>query len=113
MLENITKLLEETTNAATTSTAATTATTTTEKASSGPSIGLGLVAIGAGAAMIGAMGSAMGQGYAGGKAVEAISRNPEVEKKVRNMFIIVAAISESAAIYCLVIAFLLFFLGGK
>ncbi|UUD35902.1 ATP synthase F0 subunit C [Mycoplasmopsis citelli] len=101
MLTNVTKLLEETTNQATTT------------SSGAGSIEAGLVAVGAGIAMIGAFGSAIGQGYAGGKTIEAISRNPESEAKVRKMFIIAAGITESAAIYCLVISLLIFFLGRR
>ncbi|WP_036463560.1 ATP synthase F0 subunit C [Mycoplasmopsis sturni] len=106
MIQNLTKLFEDT---ATTTPVA--SDTTAKAAEQGTSIGFGLVCLGAGVAMIGALGSAVGQGFAGGKAVEAISRNPEAESKIRTMFIITAGISESAAIYCLVIAFLLFFLG--
>ncbi|WP_025755560.1 ATP synthase F0 subunit C [Mycoplasmopsis cricetuli] len=104
MIEQVTKVFEETTNAVQQS---------TESLSSGSAnaIKYGLVAIGAGVAMVGTFGSAIGQGYATGKSVEAIARNPEALSKIRSMFILGAAVSESTAIYCLVIAFLLFFLG--
>ncbi|WP_342252701.1 ATP synthase F0 subunit C [Spiroplasma endosymbiont of Amphibalanus improvisus] len=68
-----------------------------------------LAYIGAGLAAIGCCGSGIGQGFIGGKAVEAIGRNPEVEGKVRTMYIISAAITESGSIYALVIAIILLF----
>lgn len=69
----------------------------------------GLVAIGAGIAITGAIGTGAGQGYATGKAVEAVGRNPEAESKIRKMLIMGLAITESAAIYAFVIAILLIF----
>lgn len=69
----------------------------------------GLVAIGAGLAAIGGLGTGIGQGYAAGRAVEAVGRNPEAEAAIRKMLILGLAITESAAIYSLVIAILLIF----
>lgn len=74
------------------------------------SSGRGLVAIGIGITMVGVIGTGVGQGYAAGKAAEAVGRNPEAEGKIRNMMIVGMAISESSAIYALIIAFLLLFL---
>lgn len=65
--------------------------------------------VGAGISTIACMGSGIGQGFAGGKAVEAVSRNPEVESKIRTQFVIGAAIAESGAIYGLVISLILIF----
>lgn len=65
--------------------------------------------LGAGLAMLGALGVGMGQGYAAGKAAEAVARNPEAESKIRTMMIVGSAIAESAAIYALIIAILLIF----
>ncbi len=65
--------------------------------------------IGAGIAAIAFIGSGIGQGIAASKAIEAIGRNPEAEGKVRTMFIIGAAITESGAIYGLVVAMILLF----
>nr|WP_255558992.1 ATP synthase F0 subunit C [Mycoplasma sp. Ms02] len=59
--------------------------------------------------MIGVLGTGAGQGYAAGKASEAVGRNPEAEKKIRSMMIIGMAIAESSAIYAFVISILLFF----
>ncbi|WP_391591971.1 F0F1 ATP synthase, F0 complex subunit C [[Mycoplasma] cavipharyngis] len=67
--------------------------------------------IGAGIAMIAGLGSGLGQGYIGGKAIEAIARNPELQSKVFRQFIIGVAVAESTAVYSLIIALLLIFLG--
>jgi len=72
-------------------------------------IGQGLVAIGAGLAVLTGMMTGIGQGYAAGKAVEAVGRNPEAENKIRSMLILGAAIAETCAIYGMLIAFLLIF----
>lgn len=68
---------------------------------------------GAGIVMIGAMGAAIGQGFIGGKAQEALSRNPEVSAQLFKQYIISAAICESTAIYCLIISILLIFVAGR
>ncbi|WP_027120917.1 ATP synthase F0 subunit C [Mycoplasmopsis lipofaciens] len=72
-------------------------------------MGKGLVAIGAGIAMLGGFGVGLGQGFAAGKAAEAVGRNPEAASKVRSMMLIGQGVSESAAIYSLVISILLIF----
>lgn len=72
-------------------------------------IGRGLVAIGAGLAVLTGMMTGIGQGFAAGKAVEAVGRNPEAENKIRSMLILGAAIAETCAIYGMLIAFLLIF----
>lgn len=69
----------------------------------------GFAYLGAGVAAIGFLGAGVGQGYAAGRAAEAVGRNPEAEGKIRNMMIIGAAIAESSALYSLVIAILLIF----
>lgn len=69
----------------------------------------GLVAIGAGLAVMTGMMTGIGQGYAAGKAVEAVGRNPEAEGKIRSMLILGAAVAETCAIYGMLIAFLLIF----
>ncbi|MBS3991629.1 MAG: ATP synthase F0 subunit C [Erysipelothrix sp.] len=72
-------------------------------------IARGLIAIGAGIAVLTGTMTGAGQGYAAGKAVEAVGRNPEAESKIRSMLILGAAIAETAAIYGLLISFLLLF----
>lgn len=69
----------------------------------------GLAYIGAGLAGIGFLGAGIGQGYAAGKAAEAVGRNPEAESRIRNMMIVGAAIAESSALYALVVSILLIF----
>ncbi|AFO51876.1 putative ATP synthase subunit c [Candidatus Mycoplasma haematolamae str. Purdue] len=60
--------------------------------------------IGAGIAILAGIGAALAQGYIGGKAVESLARNPEVEALIFRQFIIGAAVCESVAIYGLIIA---------
>lgn len=69
----------------------------------------GLIAIGAGISMLTGMMTGLGQGYAAGKAVEAVGRNPEAENQIRSMLILGAAIAETAAIYGMLIAFIIIF----
>lgn len=73
------------------------------------SIGDGLVAIAAALAVMTGIFSTVGQGYAAGKAVEAVGKNPEAETEIRTMLMLGAGIAETAAIYGLLIAFLLLF----
>nr|WP_208107018.1 ATP synthase F0 subunit C [Mycoplasma testudineum] len=69
----------------------------------------GLTAVGAGLAMIGALGTGIGQGISAGTAAQAVGRNPEAEKKIRLMLIIGLAIAESTALYALIVSILLIF----
>ncbi len=69
------------------------------------------VAIGAGLCMgIGAIGPALGEGNAVGKALEGMARQPESAGTLRTNMIMGCAITESTGIYSLVIALLLLFL---
>lgn len=56
---------------------------------------------------IGALGPGIGLGIIGGKAVEAIGRNPEAAKSIQAPMLIMAAFTEAIAIYALVIAFMI------
>lgn len=58
---------------------------------------------------LGALGPGIGVGIIGGKAMEAIGRNPEVESKVRTNMILAIAFAEAIAIYALVIALIIKF----
>jgi len=69
----------------------------------------GLIAIGVGLSMLTGSMTGLGQGYAAGKAVEAVGRNPEAESQIRSMLIVGAAIAETAAIYGMLVAFILIF----
>lgn len=77
----------------------------------GRTIGDGLVAIAAALAVMTGLFSALGQGLAAAKAVEAVGKNPEAENQIRTMLILGAGIAETAAIYGLLIAFILIFFG--
>ena len=66
--------------------------------------------IGAGLAMgFGAIGPGVGEGYVGGKACEAIGRNPEEAGLLTRTMLVGQAVSESTGIYSLVVALLLLF----
>lgn len=58
---------------------------------------------------LGAIGPGVGEGYIGGKALEAIGRNPEVAGKVTPLMFVAMAVTESTAIYSLVIALIILF----
>jgi F-type H+-transporting ATPase subunit c len=60
---------------------------------------------------IGAIGPGLGIGLAVRGAMEAIGRNPEAANDVRNTLIIGAGLAEAIAIYSLLTAILLIFLG--
>ena len=72
-------------------------------------IAKGLIAIGAGLAVMTGMVTGIGEGFVAGKAVEAIGRNPEAEGKIRSTMILGIALSETCAIYGLLVAILLIF----
>ena len=68
-------------------------------------------ALGAGLCMgLGAIGPAIGEGNAVGKALEGMARQPEAAGMLRTNMILGCAITESTGIYSLVIALLLMFL---
>jgi F-type H+-transporting ATPase subunit c len=54
---------------------------------------------------VGAIGPGIGVGIIGGKAMEAIGRNPEASGKILVPMLIASAFAEAIAIYALVIAF--------
>ena len=58
---------------------------------------------------IGAIGSGIGEGIVGGKALEAMGRNPKMADKIFTNMIIAIALAESTAIYSLVIALIILF----
>ncbi len=57
----------------------------------------------------GAIGPAIGEGYVGGKALEAMGRNPEAGNTIFTRMFVAMAITESTGIYSLVIALLALF----
>lgn len=68
---------------------------------------LGCSAIGAGLAMIAGLGPGIGEGYAVGKTIEAIARQPEAKGDCTRTMFIGCAIAESTGIYSFLIALLL------
>ncbi|KPU27398.1 MULTISPECIES: ATP synthase F0 subunit C [Caloranaerobacter] len=70
---------------------------------------LGCSAIGAGLAMIAGIGPGIGQGYAAGKAAEAVGRQPEAQGDIIRTMILGQAVAETTGIYGLVIAIILLF----
>ena len=67
-------------------------------------------ALGAGLCMgLGAIGPAIGEGNAVGKALEGMARQPEAAGNLRTNMILGCAITESTGIYSLIIALLLLF----
>ena len=66
-----------------------------------------LIALGAGIAVLGALGAGIGIGIATGKATEAVARQPEAEGKIRNTLILGCALAEATAIYGFVIALII------
>ena len=58
---------------------------------------------------LGAIGAGIGEGYIGGKALEAIGRNPSVQGKIIPNMIVAMAITESTAIYALVVSLIILF----
>ena len=74
---------------------------------------LGCCALGAGICMgIGAIGPAMGEGNAVGKALEGMARQPETADTLRTNMILGCAITETTGIYALLISFLILFATG-
>lgn len=66
-----------------------------------------IIAIGAGIAVLCALGAGIGIGIATGKAAEAIARQPEAEGKINKTLILGCALAEATAIYGFVIALMI------
>ena len=71
---------------------------------------LGLSALGAGTAMIAGIGPGIGEGYAVGKACEAIGRQPESSGAVTRTMFVGCAVAESTGIYAFVVALIMMFI---
>lgn len=69
----------------------------------------GLIALGAGVAVVTGIGAGIGIGHATGKAVEAIARQPEAEGKISKNLILGCALAEATAIYGFIIGILIIF----
>ena len=70
---------------------------------------LGCCALGAGIAMVAGIGPGIGEGYCGGKAVEAVGRQPEASGAITKQMIIGDALAETTGLYSLIIALLLMY----
>ena len=66
-------------------------------------------AIGAGLALIAGIGPGIGEGYAAGKTVEAIARQPEMKGDLTSTMSLGIALSETTGIYGFVTGLLLMF----
>jgi len=73
---------------------------------------LGMAYLGAGIAVLTGIGPGLGQGYAAGKAVEAIGRQPEAVSSIRTVMITGQALAETTGLYGLVVAILLIYTTG-
>jgi len=58
---------------------------------------------------IGSIASALGEGWIGARAMEAMSRNPKIADKIVPNMLVAMAVTESTAIYSLVVALILIF----
>lgn len=72
----------------------------------------GLIAIGAGIAVLTGLGAGLSMGIATGKACEAVARQPEATSKINQVLLIGLALAESTAIYGFVIAIIMLFTFG-
>ena len=70
---------------------------------------LAACAIGAGLSMLAGIGPGIGEGYAVGKACEAIARQPESKGSVTSTMLMGCAVAETTGIYGFVVAILLLF----
>lgn len=66
-------------------------------------------AIGAGLAMIAGIGPGIGEGYAVGKTIETIGRQPECKSSVTSTMFIGCAVAETTGIYGFFVAIMLLF----
>ncbi len=69
----------------------------------------GLKAVGAGLAMLGAIGPGIGIGLLAQGAMQAIGRNPDASGQIQTNMILAIVFTEAIAIYALVVALLIVF----
>lgn len=67
----------------------------------------GMAYLGAGIAVIAGLGPGIGQGFAAGKAAEAVGRQPEAQGKIMITTIVTQAVAETTGLYALVVAIML------
>jgi len=90
-------------------TLATTLLTTTPQGITDTGFISGLASIAAAIALFPGIAVAMAQGRIGAEAVAAVGRQPEAKDEIRQIMIVSLGMSETAALYGLLIAFLLIF----
>jgi len=73
------------------------------------SLSVGLKAIGAGLAMVGALGPGIGIGLLAQGAMQAIGRNPDAAGTIQANMILAIVFTEAIAIYALVVSLLIVF----
>jgi len=69
----------------------------------------GMSAIGAGIAMIACLGIGIGQGFAAGKAVEGVARQPEAQGDLLKTMLVGQAVTETTGIFAFIVAIVLLF----
>jgi F-type H+-transporting ATPase subunit c len=70
---------------------------------------LGMSAIGAACTGLAAVGIGIGQGFAAGKAVEGIARQPEAQGDLIKVMVVGQAIAETTGIFAFIISIVLLF----
>lgn len=71
----------------------------------------GLKYLGAGLAMVGTLGAGLGIGILGSGALQGIARNPDTAGTIQINMILAIAFAEAVAIYALVVALVILFVG--
>jgi F-type H+-transporting ATPase subunit c len=74
---------------------------------------LGLIAIGAGLAVLAGGAAALGMGLATSRSAEAIARQPEAAGKINSSLMFGLIMMETTAVYALLVAILLIFVLGS
>ncbi|MDR1571704.1 MAG: ATP synthase F0 subunit C [Clostridiales Family XIII bacterium] len=69
----------------------------------------GLSALAAAFTMIAAVGIGIGQGFAAGKAVESVARQPEAQSAILSTMLVGQAITETTGIFAFIISIVLLF----
>ena len=72
-------------------------------------LAIAIKAIGAGIACLGMIGAGIGLGTLSGKYFEAVARQPEVESKIKGIFMLSLAIIEAVALFAFVVAMIIIF----
>ncbi len=67
----------------------------------------GMAYLGAGIAVIAGFGPGIGQGFAAGKAAEAVGRQPEAQGKILVTTLVTQAVAETTGLYALLVAIML------